>query len=96
VRDEDEAEAEIANQILEQVEDLRLNRDVERRNRLVGDQHPWVGHQRPRNGNALQLAARELVREALEGALLQPHLVEHLQHALAMVAFDLEAAQRLE
>ncbi len=37
VRDEDVGEAELALEVLEQVEDLRLDRDVERRYRLVAD-----------------------------------------------------------
>ncbi len=37
VRDEDVGEAEVALQVLEQVEDLRLHRDVERRDGLVAD-----------------------------------------------------------
>ena len=33
-------EAELALQLAQQVEDLRLDRDVERRDRLVGDDQP--------------------------------------------------------
>ena len=38
VRDEEIGQPEVALQVLEQVEDLRLDRDVERGDRLVGDE----------------------------------------------------------
>ena len=37
VGDEDDRQAELALQVAQQVEDLRLDRDVERGHRLVGD-----------------------------------------------------------
>ena len=51
---------------LHQVQDLRADRDVERADRLVGDDHLRLEHQRPRERDPLPLAARELVRVALE------------------------------
>ena len=65
VRDEDVGQVELALQALEQVEDLRLDRDVERRDRLVADDQ--LGPQRERAGDAdaLALSARELVRVAV-------------------------------
>ena len=47
----------------EQVDDLRLDRDVERRHRLVGDDEVGVDRERARDADALALAARELVRD---------------------------------
>ena len=47
----------------EQVEDLRLDRDIERRDGLVEDDHPRLGGERPRDRDALALAARERARE---------------------------------
>ena len=46
----------------QQVEDLRLDRDVERRRRLVGDQQLRLAGERHRDHRALAHAARELVR----------------------------------
>src|SRR5579884_4129956 len=46
VRDEDVREVEIALEVLEQVQDLRLHRDVERRNRLVADDQLRVDRER--------------------------------------------------
>ena len=62
VRDKQIRQAEFALQIGEQVDDLRLHRDIERRDRLVADDQlrPW--RQRPRDAEALPLSAREFVR----------------------------------
>ena len=62
MRDEDDADVEVALHRLDQLDDLRLHRDVERRRRLVGDQHVGVVHERHRDHGALAHAARELVR----------------------------------
>ena len=52
-------------QVLQQIEDLRLNRDVQGRDRLVGNDEP--GAQRKSSGNAdpLPLTPGELVRIAV-------------------------------
>ena len=52
-----------------QVEDLRLDGDVERRGRLVGDQQPRLAGQRHRDHRALAHAARQLVRILVEALL---------------------------
>ena len=49
-------------QLAHQVEDLRLDGDVERRGRLVGDQHLGIARQRHGDHDALAHAARHLVR----------------------------------
>ena len=66
VRDEDDTEVQLALQLLQQVEDLGLDRDVQRRDRLVGDDQHRVGHQRAGDADALALAAGEGVRVARE------------------------------
>ena len=53
---------QLALELGEQVHDLRLHRHVERRGRLVGDQHLRVQRQRHRDHDALAHAAGELVR----------------------------------
>ena len=45
-----------------QVEDLRLDRDVERRDGLVGDDQLRIERERAGEADALALPARELVR----------------------------------
>src|SRR5215510_3729680 len=76
VADEQEREAELALQLVEQIDDLRLDRDVERRDRLVA--HDQVGLRRERAGNAdaLALAAGKFVRPSTGGVARQPYLVE--------------------
>ena len=49
--------------VLEQLEHLRLHRDVERGGRLVGDQDLRLAEQRHGDHHALPHAARELVRD---------------------------------
>ena len=44
VRDEDHCQLELAHQALEQVENLRLDGDVEGRNRFVCEDQFWRGH----------------------------------------------------
>ena len=66
VGDEHVAGAELLLQVHEQVEDLRLDRQVQRRGRLVRDHDAGLHHHRPRDRDALALAAREHVRVALQ------------------------------
>ena len=72
VRDEEIGELEVVLQRLEQVEDLRLDRHVERRDRLVGDDEVRVDGERARDADSLALAARELVRIARRRVRGQP------------------------
>ncbi len=53
---------ELAAQVVEQVEDGRLHRHVERRHRLVGDQQLRLERERAGDRHALALAAREVAR----------------------------------
>ena len=68
VGDEEDRQAELAPQPLEELQDLRLQRDVEGGGRLVGDQQLGPGGERDRQHRALPLAARELVRELAQPA----------------------------
>lgn len=51
----------------QQVDDLALDRHVERRQRLVGDDQSWVGCERPGDRDSLPLAAGEFVWIAVQG-----------------------------
>ena len=62
VRDEEVGQAEPLLQIEQQVDHLRLDRDVERRDGLVGDDERRLERERAREPDALPLAAAELVR----------------------------------
>ena len=62
VCDEEEREPHPLLQVPQQVEDLRLNRDVERRRRLVGDEERGPAGKCQRDERALAQPARELMR----------------------------------
>jgi hypothetical protein len=66
VGDEQHGEVEALAHVVEQFEHLLLHRDVERRHRLVRDQHLGPHRERPGDADALALAAGELVRVALQ------------------------------
>jgi hypothetical protein len=65
MRDEQVGQAEAALQVLQQVHHLRLDRDIERADRLVAHHQLRLHGQRARDADALALAAAELVRIAL-------------------------------
>src|SRR4051794_6932643 len=77
VADQDVTEAELLLEVLHQVQDLRLHGDVERGDRLVGDDQLRLGDQRARNSDALALAAGEFVRIFLRIGIAQAHLPQH-------------------
>ena len=62
MRDEQVRQAELLLQIAQQIDDLRLNRDVQRRDRLVTEDEVGVQRERARNADTLALAAGELMR----------------------------------
>src|SRR6266852_5139874 len=64
VGNEQKAEIEPRLQVLEQVDDLALDRDVERGDRLIAYDEARLERQRARNADALALPARQLVRVA--------------------------------
>ena len=78
VGDEQVGEAELLLQVLEQVDHLRLDRDVERRDRLVADDQLRLDRERARDADALALAAGELVRIAAHVVGLQADGLEQL------------------
>ena len=65
VADEEIGEAEVAAQLGQKVQDLRLHRDVERAGRLVAHHDARAQHQGAGDGDALALAARQLGRQAV-------------------------------
>ena len=72
VRDQDEPHLALLLQLLQQVHDLRLHGDVERRRRLVGDEHRRVEREGHRDHDALAHAAGELVRVVLDALARRP------------------------
>ena len=84
VRDEQHPHADLAPQLVEQREDLRLDRDVERGRRLVGDQQRRIARERQRDHHPLPHAARQLMRILVEPLFRRRdlHELEHFQRAL--------------
>ena len=72
-------------QLSQQLDDLRLERDVERARGLVGNQQRRLEQKRHRDHDALPHTARELVRVVVQalGGVRDPHLLEQLQCAAA-------------
>ena len=62
----------------EQVQDLRLYRQIERRNRLVADDELGIEDERARDGDTLALSAGELVRKPLGSRARQADAIDHL------------------
>src|SRR6185503_7635607 len=81
VGDEQVREVHAALQVAQQVDDLRLDGDVEGRHRLVGDDEPRVHGQGAGDTDALSLAAGELVGIAARVAGRQSHQREQLGDA---------------
>jgi hypothetical protein len=80
VRDEQHRQAEPVLKIEQQVDDLGLNRDVERGYRFVGDHQRRIERQRSSNTDALTLAAAEGVRKPRARRGRQADEVEQLAH----------------
>ncbi len=62
VRDQHDRRAQPRFQVAHQVEDLRLDRHIQRRGRLIGDQQFRIARQRHRDHHTLTHAAGQLVR----------------------------------
>ncbi|KAG1079180.1 hypothetical protein G6F40_016419 [Rhizopus arrhizus] len=66
VRDQHDGRAQAGLDVAQQVQDLRLDGDVQRGRGFVGDQDLRVAGQRHGDQDALALAAGELVRQAVQ------------------------------
>ncbi len=85
VGDENERDPELAREILHELENLRLDRHIERGGRLVGNDKFGIARKGDRDDDALTHASRELVRvllEALRG-IRNAHEREQLYGTLA-------------
>ena len=85
VGDEQVAETEPFLQHLEQVDDLRLDRNVECRDRFVGDDQFGPDGQGPGDADALPLAAAELVGIPAGVRGVKAHRFEQVGHAVARI-----------
>ena len=88
VADHDQPDAALAHQRVEDAEHLHPHRHVERRGRLVGDDHLRLRHQHHRDHHPLAHAARDLVRiEPVDPlGVADLHRLEHLQRLLPRLA----------
>src|SRR5712692_5106197 len=83
VRDEKIGEVTFLLEALDQVQNLRLDGHVERRDRLVGDDEIRAGRQRAGDADALLLAAGKLVRVPVDEAAAQSDGLHQLLDARA-------------
>ena len=95
VRDDDQRDVEPARQILHQLEDLRLDGDVERGGRLVGDDQLRIAGKPDGDHHALAHAAGELMRILLEPALAvgdadQPQQLERARARLRLAHLEMD------
>jgi hypothetical protein len=81
VRDEQVGQAELLLQRLQQIDDLRLDRHVERGDRLVENEQIGTQRQSTGNGDALALAAGEFTRPPLAGFRVEADLPQQLGNA---------------
>jgi len=81
VADEDVGQAEAALQLHEQVDDLRLDGDVERRDGLVADDDLRLEDDGPGDADTLALTTRELMGIAGAIGQVEPHLAHDLVDA---------------
>ncbi len=86
VGDEDEGNAEVAAQPVEQVDDLRLDRHVKGRDGLVGDDDLGLDCQCPGDPDALALTSGELGRVPVVVLRVQPHPSQEVLDALLLLA----------
>ncbi len=74
-------------QIAQQIQHLRLNRDIQRRDRLVGDDELRVERERAGDADALALATAELVRIAVDHIRVQADDLEQLADTIPRSAW---------
>ncbi len=84
VGDEQHGHVELGLELEQEIEDLRLDGDVERGGRLVGDEQVGLVGERHGDHHPLPLPARKLVRIGLKASLgiVDADLVQEVEHAL--------------
>ena len=83
VRNEDVGEGKTLAKVGQQIEHLRADRNIERRNRFVTDNKLRFNRKRPRDRNPLPLAAGEFVRVSLTISGVEPDQTEQFGDAIA-------------
>ncbi|CAH0324797.1 hypothetical protein SRABI106_04500 [Rahnella aquatilis] len=80
VRNKQKCQTKLFLQIHQQIDDLRADRHIQRRNRFIGNHHFWIKGQRTRNANSLPLAAGKLMRIALRVFRQQSDFFQQPRH----------------
>lgn len=78
VADEQIRQVQTVAQIKKQVDDLRLNGDIQRRHRFITDDDFGIDRQRPCDADPLALPSGKLMRIAVQCVLLQSNPIERL------------------
>ena len=89
VRHEEIGDPELTLEVSQQVQDLGLDRDVERRNGLVTDDQLRPERDRPRDPNPLPLASGELVRVPVVVLRVEAHTLHELHDRVPNPALGL-------
>ena len=85
VRDEKIGEVHLLLELLEKIDDLRLDRNVQRGDRLIGDDEFRVHGQCPGDADPLALAAAELVGITIVVLFPETDLIEQFHHPLSLL-----------
>ena len=80
VSDEQVGDPVLRLKVFQQVDHLGLDRDVQRRHRLVADDEAGPCSKGPGNSDPLPLAPAELVRVAIPHRAVQTHRLEQIAH----------------
>ena len=86
VRDKKVGQTKPLLKVLQEVYDLRLNRNVERRNRFVENEERGLDRKRARDSDPLALAAREFMGMAVEGVRVETNHLEQMNDSLFFFA----------
>ena len=81
VRDEEQGEAALATEPVQQVEQHRAHRRIDRGDRLIADEQVGARGERARDGSALALTRREFARIRRGGARGKSHLIQQCECA---------------
>ena len=91
VGNEDQRQAHFTTEAAQQIEQLRLHRDIQASDRLVGYDRSGLGRQRPCDGNPADLTTRELTREPIGHIGREPDLVEQRKNTRFDFGFGAQA-----
>jgi len=85
MRDKQIRQTELVLQVRQEIDDLSLDRDIKRRNGLVGYDQFGLQGQRPRDTDSLPLSAAELMRITAHHGRIQTHRLQEIRNAMLAV-----------